>query len=394
MKKLTGKLHFKNYIPGRILNRFIKHQQASGILLIVASALSLALASSPWGNTYTAFFDQAFFSSENHPAFTPEFLLNDCLMSLFFFLVSIEIKRELVSGELSTPSKAALPLLAALGGMVVPALLYLACNIGSGYAKGWGIPTATDIAFSLAVLSLAMKNVPGIFRIFLTSLAVADDLGAVAVIAIFYHGEMHPIFLLYTVLIIALTFLLQKKIQLPSLWYLLLVVICWYFLEQAGVHPTLAGVIAGFVMPGVFGKSMEHWLEKPVHFFVVPLFAMANTAVSLFPNQLSAYPGISLGIVAGLCLGKPLGIFLAAYLGKKFRIITWPDGFYSSHLLMLGSLAGIGFTMSVFVSHLAFEGAGETAVARISIVIASLSSALIGYFSLKKYAKTIHESHL
>jgi NhaA family Na+:H+ antiporter len=147
-------------------------------------------------------------------------------------------------------------------------------------------------------------------------------------------------------------------------------------------------------MPGVFGKRMEKWLEKPVHFLVVPLFAMANTAVPLFPNQLSNYPGIGLGILVGLCIGKPLGIFLAAYLGKKFRFITWPEGFRSSHLLMLGSLAGIGFTMSVFVSHLAFEGNNETAVARISIVLASLTSALIGYFSLKNYAKNTHESPL
>jgi NhaA family Na+:H+ antiporter len=394
MKKLAGKLHFKNYIPGRILNRFIKHQQASGILLIFASAASLMLASSPWGKAYAAFFENDVLGSGNSHAITPEFLLNDCLMSLFFFLVSIEIKRELVSGELSSPAKAALPLVAALGGMVVPALFYLACNAGSVYAKGWGIPTATDIAFSLAVLSLAMKNVPGIFRIFLTSLAVADDLGAVAVIAIFYHGEMHPIFLLYSFLLIILTFFLQKKIQLPPIYYLILVVFCWYFLEEAGVHPTLSGVIAGFVMPGVFGKRMEKWLEKPVHFLVVPLFAMANTAVPLFPNQLSNYPGIGLGILVGLCIGKPLGIFLAAYLGKKFRFITWPEGFRSSHLLMLGSLAGIGFTMSVFVSHLAFEGNNETAVARISIVLASLTSALIGYFSLKNYAKNTHESPL
>ncbi|MFN4853664.1 MAG: Na+/H+ antiporter NhaA [Bacteroidota bacterium] len=394
MKKLAGKLHFKNYIPGRIFNRFIKHQQASGILLIIASAASLLLASSPWGKTYTAFFEKVVLVSGNSHAITPEFLLNDCLMSLFFFLVSIEIKRELVSGELSSPAKAALPLVAAWGGMVVPALLYLACNVGSGYARGWGIPTATDIAFSLAVLSLAMKNVPGIFRIFLTSLAVADDLGAVAVIAIFYHGEMHPVFLLFTFLLVILTFFLQKKIQLPSIYYLILVVFCWYLLEEAGVHPTLSGVIAGFVMPGVFGKRMEKWLEKPVHFVVVPLFAMANTAVPLFPNQLSNYPGISLGILAGLCLGKPLGIFLAAYLGKKFRIITWPDGFLSSHLLMLGSLAGIGFTMSVFVSHLAFEDNNETAVARISIVLASLASALIGYFFLRKFANNRHESPL
>jgi len=378
---------YKNYLPGKIFRRFVQHQQASGILLIVTSAVSLFVSSGHFGDPYIRFFETPLNLGGREMGCTPEFLLNDCLMSLFFFLVSIEIKREWVSGELSSPAKAALPLAAALGGMLMPALLYFLLNLNSGYARGWGIPTATDIAFSLAVLSLAMKNVPGSFRIFLTSLAVADDLGAVALIAIFYHGQMEFIYLVPLAAMALLTFFLQKKISFPGIYYLLLTGVFWYLFYKSGIHPTLSGVLSGFLLPARHESLMEHWLEKPVHFLIVPAFAMANTAVAFSADVLLVHPGITLGILAGLCIGKPLGIFLASLAGKRLGLLEWPESLQAKDIGMLGMLAGIGFTMSVFVSHLAFSGKSEADAARIAIVLASVLSALGGYLLLSRRSR-------
>lgn len=371
----------------KVFNEFFKSEK-SGVLLIVCTIISLLLANSSFGETYLHFwhFDFAGLSIEHW--------VNEGLMAIFFFQIGLELKREIIVGELSSVKNAMLPVFAAVGGMVIPAAIYAFFNYGTITQSGAGIPMATDIAFAIGVLSLLGNRVPASLKIFLTAIAVIDDLGAILVIAIFYTTSLSLINLLIVLLIFGvLLFLNRLKINY-SIIYITGGIIMWYFMLHSGVHSTLAGILLAFAIP--FGKGektslsyrLEHWLHKPVAFIILPLFALANTAI-VFGNGWAtglAEPG-SIGIFAGLIIGKPLGVFLFSFITVLIGAGTLPKGLKWKQVLGVGFLAGIGFTMSIFITLLAYNDDTLITESKISILIASLISGILGYtwlyYSLK-----------
>jgi len=375
-----------------LFQKFFNSEKAGGLILMACTAISLILANSSIGGSVIHFWhlsEPLHVGSVNIP-FRIEEWINDGLMAVFFLLVGLEIERELYIGELSQPRNAILPGLAAIGGMAVPALIHLMFNQGLISQRGIGIPTATDIAFSLGILSLLGKRVPLSLKIFLTALAIMDDLGAIIIIGIFYSTGFSLSFFLAAVgLFLFLIFLNRRNVN--ALWiYLVTGVLMWYFLYRSGIHPTLSGVLLAFSIP--FRKNAEkqpsarlqHALHAPVNFIIIPLFALANTAIRLpasWRQELTS-PN-SLGILAGLFLGKPLGIFLFTMAGIALGA-RLPDGLTKRRLLGLGLLAGIGFTMSIFISNLAFEGHDELVQSsKVAVLVASVLSAIAGWLLLK-----------
>jgi len=313
-------------------------------------------------------------------------------MTIFFLMVGLEIEREILSGELSRPRNAILPVIAALGGMIVPAAIHFLLNHGTAEQAGIGIPMATDIAFSLGVLSLLGNRVPFSLKIFLTALAIIDDLGAVIIIAIFYT-QSFSFFYLGLALALFGFLLLLNRFRIFSLWlYLPAGFILWYFMYRSGVHPTLSGILLAFAIP--FRKEIEnspsailqHALHKPVNFFIIPLFALANTAIRLPKGwHTELLSPNSMGIALGLVLGKPLGVIGFSLLAVAAGIASLPPGMSRRNLLGLGLLAGIGFTMSVFISNLAFiMKPDEIQSSKVAVLLASLIAALLGWISLKR----------
>lgn len=377
-----------------LFQKFFNSEKAGGFVLICCTAISLVLANSSVGSIFTHFWHQPAtlkFVNIIIP-FNVEEWINDGLMSLFFLLVGLEIERELYIGELSTIRNAALPILAAVGGMVVPALIHFVFNHGTPEKAGIGIPMATDIAFSLGILSLIGKRIPLSLKIFLTALAIIDDLGAVIIIAIFYTKSFSFMYLGLAVSLFVILVLLNR-LNVFSLWvYLLAGILLWYFLYRSGVHPTLSGVLLAFAIP--FRKNMEHQpssilqhsLHKPVNFMIIPLFALANTAIHLpatWKNEILS--SNSLGISMGLLLGKPLGITLFSLMGIALGIARMPAGMNTNRLIGMGLLAGIGFTMSIFISNLAFSHNPELIQSsKIAVLIASVLAAILGWLVLKK----------
>ena len=372
---------------------FVKSQQFGGILLLACTFLSIGLSNSSVADSYLHFWHQHFNVSIGSTKFSSsiEFLINDGLMSIFFLLVGIEIKRELTDGELSTRQKATLPLAAAFGGMIVPALIFSILNIGTVASKGWGIPMATDIAFALGILALVGKKVPVSLKVFLTALAVVDDLGAIIVIGLFYSSGIKLMFTILSIGIILLLLLLNRlKVNFSSV-YILLGLVLWYTIHQMGIHATLSGVLLAFTLPSFEKKDMpsvisrvEHFLHVPVNFFIMPLFALANTCIAFNGNVFEGTPSsLIMGIMAGLCIGKPLGILLFSYITVKLKWATLPRGIDWMDLAGAGLLGGIGFTMSVFITLLAFDLPQMVNAAKITIVIASLFAGLTGYIWLK-----------
>jgi len=318
---------------------------------------------------------------------TPLHWINDGLMAVFFFLAGLEIKRELLEGELKDVRRALLPIFAAVGGMLVPAVLYRLFNIGGAYDQGWGIPMATDIAFSLGIASLLGKRVPLSLKIFLTALAIIDDLGAIIIIALFYGSSLQMDMLGGASLtIVAIIFLARKRA--PLLLRLLLGVVLWYFVFNSGIHATVAGVILAFTVPIKEVGNLEHGLHIPVNFFILPIFALANTAIPIQAGltETLQHP-INYGIMAGLVIGKPLGIVLFSYLliqlkwGKLPAYVSWKQ------MSGIGMLAGIGFTMSIFIATLAFSDVYAQDLAKVSILLASLLSVMVGSATLAIAAK-------
>ncbi len=376
-----------------LFQKFFNSEKAGGLILICCTALSLILANSSLGAGFIHFWHQPaslHFGSINIP-FNIEQWINDGLMTIFFLLVGIEIERELYVGELSVIRNAALPILAAIGGMLVPALIHFAFNHGKPEQAGIGIPMATDIAFSLGVLSLIGKRIPLSLKIFLTALAIIDDLGAVIIIAVFYTKDFSFMYLGLALSLFAILVLLNR-LNVFFLWvYLLAGVLLWYLLYRSGIHPTLSGVLLAFAIP--FRKNREnppssvlqHALHKPVNFLIIPLFALANTAIHL-PAEWKdeILNSNSLGIMLGLLLGKPLGITLFSLLGITLGIARMPDGMNTNKLIGMGMLAGIGFTMSIFISNLAFSLSPELIQdSKTSVLIASCLAAVIGWIVLK-----------
>jgi Na+:H+ antiporter, NhaA family len=367
----------------KLFTDFTSSEKSGGIFLIIFTFFSLLVANSPLGKPYIEAWHFELFS---HPI---EFWINDGLMTIFFLLVGLEIEREIYIGELHDIKKSLLPVFAALGGMLVPALIHFAFNNGQETAKGFGIPMATDIAFSLAVLSLLGNRVPASLKVFLTALAIIDDLGAIIIIAIFYSSQFELLFFCGAMGLMALMFALNR-LKIYHLWiYLFLGMLMWVCMYKTGIHPTITGVLLAFVIP--FGKGdeasvsykLQHRLHLPVAFIILPLFAMANTAIvfsgSLINNLSSDN---SLGIIYGLVFGKPIGIFLFSMIGIALGWCSLPAGLKKRHLLYTGFLGGIGFTMSIFISLLAFTDHELITNSIISIMLASVISGLLGYLAL------------
>jgi len=388
----------------KLLHRFFQNEASGGIILILAAALAMLLANlGVTRDLYHAFLETPVELRVGVLEINKNMLLwiNDALMAVFFLLVGLEVKRELVQGSLASRQRAAFPVIAAIGGMVVPALIYLAFNWQDPVARhGWAIPAATDIAFALGVLALLGNRVPMALKIFLMALAIIDDLGAIIIIALFYTSELSVLSLGVAAAAIAALALLNicnvRRIGI----YVLVGMVLWTAVLKSGVHATLAGVIIGFFVPlkSHEGKSpakqLEHVLHPWVAFMILPLFAFANAGVSLegvtFGGLTSMLP---LGIIAGLFIGKPLGISLFCWLALKLKLASLPHGTTWRQIMAVGVLCGIGFTMSIFISTLAFgPHAPELIVwAKLGILTGSLLAAFIGYALLKmKLSGQVH----
>lgn len=382
------------------LQEFLAKESAGGLVLIAASLLGLVFANTPLSRFYFAFLDFSFSIKLGPVGLAKPVLhwIDDGIMAIFFLLVGMELKREFVEGHLSSLRKASLPGFAAAGGMLVPAAIYLALN-GSDpvTSKGWAIPTATDIAFALGVLSLAGKAIPTALKAFLLSVAIFDDLGAIIIIAAFYTADLWFLPLaIAAVLIGGLAVLNRAGVTRPAA-YILVGIPLWIAVLKSGVHATLAGVALAFFIPldAKEGepsplKHLEHTLHPWVAFGVLPLFALANAGVPLAGMSLrDALHPVPLGIFAGLVLGKPVGVIGLAWIGTKTRLATLPEGIRWRQLLGIGILCGIGFTMSLFISSLAAEQ-GDSAhadAARLSILAASLVAGLAGFFAVRAAAR-------
>lgn len=382
------KLH-KRLLPStKLFAEFFESEKSGGLLLIACTLISLALTNSGLGETYLHFWHTPF---AGHPI---EFWINDGLMVIFFLLVGLELEREIYIGELSDVKNALLPIFGALGGMLIPAGIYLFFNYGTSTQSGAGIPMATDIAFALGVLSLLGSRVPTSLKIFLTALAVIDDLGAIIVIAIFYTKNLSWLNLSIAMGILGLLFIFNRLKVRNLIPYLIGGVVMWYFMLNSGVHATITGVLLAFVIP--FGNGdekstsflLQHFLHKPVAFFILPLFALANTAIILdldLKEIVTAH--YSMGIALGLIVGKPLGIFAMSLIAVKTGICKLPEDLNWRTIFGVGFLGGIGFTMSIFVTLLAFEDVTIINHAKIIILLSSLIAGLVGFFALKVILK-------
>lgn len=369
--------------------RFFKQEASSGIVLLTFAVMAMGLANSPWAAAYEEILHWKVSVGMGDFQLSMSLLhwINDGLMAVFFFVIGMEIKREFLFGELKSPSSTLLPIAAAVGGMVVPALLYTAFNIGKPTISGWGVSMATDIAFSLGVLAFAAPRAPRAVVVFLTALAIVDDLGGILVIALFYSSDLHgPSLLAGAAVLLALFWLSRRNVQ-SVLLYLIGGGLLWYAFLQGGIHPTIAGVLLGFSIPAgteeTHGESLlrklEHRLTPWSAFFVMPVFALSNAGIAIDGGSVgNLLTPVGLGIMAGLFLGKPLGIFLSVYGLIRLRVAALPAGVRTAHFLGAGMLGGIGFTMSLFIAALAFTDGQALMTAKTAIVAASVLSGLAG----------------
>lgn len=375
-----------------VFKDFLRSSNAGGILLFLAVIVSLILANSPLAPALQNILDhQLGFENESiHLRYSILLWINDGLMAIFFLMVGLEIKREIVEGELSSPKKASLPILCAIGGAAVPAILYLSLNAGSETSSGWGIPMATDIAFALAVINLLGNRIPASLKIFLAALAIVDDLIAILVIAFFYSSGIETTYLIYAAIgMIVLLAMNRMNIQNPYL-YLLPGVFIWYFIHHSGIHATIAGVLVAMTIPTNDTdvesplERLEHALVKPVNLLIIPIFAFANTNITLENSMIQGLTSsLGLGIALGLILGKPIGIILIAFLCRKLKLSELPENANWRHILGVGLLAGIGFTMSIFIALLSFESETHIAEAKLAILITSLLAGVLGFIILR-----------
>jgi NhaA family Na+:H+ antiporter len=370
---------------------FFSSTSTSGIILFACLLLSLVIANTPLGPGFDNLLNtQIGFETESiHLRYSLALWINDGLMAIFFLLVGLEIKREVVEGELSSPKKAILPIICAIGGAIVPALIYTFFNGGKPTMHGWGIPMATDIAFALAILALLSDKVPVSLKIFLAALAIVDDLLAILVIAIFYSSELHYMNLVYAAAILGLLFLFNRFGIKNLVFYLIPGVFIWYFVHHSGIHATIAGVLTALTLPTTADdtesplEKLEHGLTVPVNFFIIPIFALANTNIRFEDGMVEGlFTGLGMGIVLGLVVGKPIGIMLIAWLGVKLKISQLPEQARWIHMLGLGLLGGIGFTMSIFISILSFTDPLLVQEAKFSILVGSVLSGFLGYMIL------------
>ncbi|WP_126974402.1 Na+/H+ antiporter NhaA [Gynurincola endophyticus] len=382
-----------------VFKHFLKSKTAGGVLLLICVILSLTIANSPLGADFERLLDTeiGFDTASVHLRYSILLWINDGLMAIFFLLVGLEIKRELVEGELSSPKKAALPILAAVGGVLAPAGIYFLLNKGTETAGGWGIPMATDIAFAIAIITMLGKKVPASLKIFLAALAIVDDLMAILVIAVFYTSELHWNYLLYAGGLFGLLLVFNKLGVKKLIFYLIPGVFIWYFIHHSGIHATIAGVLVAMALPTTPDakesplERLEHMLLNPVNFIIMPLFALVNTNIRFQEEMVAGlFTPLGLGIVLGLVLGKPLGITLISWIAVKLGVSTLPTAARWIQIIGVGMLAGIGFTMSIFIALLSFTGHEILlAEAKFSILTASVLSALLGSALLSVVAKKI-----
>lgn len=368
----------------RTFTAFFESEKAGGLILVFVTLLSLVLANSMWQTEYLNLWH---FDFAGHSVVH---WINDGLMTIFFLLIGLELEREIYQGELSSIKNAALPLFGAFGGMLVPAGIFLLFNFGTATQAGAGIPMATDIAFAIGILSLLGNRVPVSLKIFLTALAVIDDLGAIIVIAIFYTSTIAFVNLAIALGIMGFLFILNRLRINNLIPYLIGGVFMWYFMLNSGIHATITGVLLAFVIPFGDGSKksisyiLQHFLHKPVAFFILPLFALANTCIAIGDDwQSSLGHSNSIGIIAGLVIGKPLGIWLLSYIGVGLGLCVLPRGLKWLNIIGAGLLGGIGFTMSIFITLLAFEDSDVINNSKIAILIASLIAGVFGFMTLK-----------
>jgi NhaA family Na+:H+ antiporter len=420
-----------------IIGKYINQESLGGVILFVATALALIVANSSFGDIYQELWHTPLGVTVGNlnASMTLTYWIDDGLMALFFLMIGLEIKRELLFGELSSKSKALLPVIAAIGGMVVPALFYFLFNRSGEVANGFGIPMATDIAFALGILMLLGKRVPIQLKIFLVSLAVVDDLGAVMVIAIFYTTKFQAIYLLGAGVVMGILLFLNFIGVKRLLPYLLLGIPLWIFIHDSGMHATIAGILLAITIPSrarimddhfiqnikssinvfdIYGDKnimltnkqhhaleqiadsydnvqspmvkLEHYLHPLNAFFIMPLFAFSNAGV-VFSGGFGDFESVAIGILFGLLLGKPIGIVGSVLLAIKLKIAQLPEGVNVQQLFSIGFLAGIGFTMSIFVAHLAFINEGMIDSAKIAVLGTSLLSAIIGVILVLRSTK-------
>jgi len=368
--------------------KFFSNSQASGIILIFCVLVSLIIANSPAAEAFKSVLDVV------------HLWINDGLMTIFFLLVGLEIKRELAEGELSSFKTASLPIFAAVGGMLVPAMIYSIFNFGTKYSDGWGIPMATDIAFSLAIISMLGKKIPNSIKIFLAALAIVDDLGTIIVIALFYTDQLHWNYILLSLGITAILFTLNYLKVTRLIFYIIPGLLLWHFLHNSGVHATIAGVLLAFSIPADAEHvdispldKLEQKLSIPVSFIIMPLFALANTNIT-FSSQMVAgiTNSLGLGIICGAILGKLIGINIFSFIAIKLKISSLPQNSSWIQMIGVGLLAGIGFTMSIFIALLSFKtDVNIQDGAKFAILVASFVAAVLGFIILKISSKELPE---
>ena len=377
------------------IKKFLHLESASGIILILAALLALLLANSPLAHHYQAFLDIDVQIRIGALDLHKPLLLwiNDGLMAIFFLLIGLEVKREMIDGALSSREQAIFPAIAAMGGVLAPALIYLLFNHGNPEThSGWAIPAATDIAFALGVMALLGKRVPTSLKVFLLALAIIDDLGVILIIALFYTSQLNLAALAIAAVAVGILFWMNRRGVDRLSWYLLVGTLLWVAVLKSGVHATLAGVIVGFLIPNQGHryvsplKHLEHRLHPWSSYLILPLFAFANAGISLAGVSLASLATpVPLGIMLGLFVGKPLGISLISWLAIKTGLARLPKGIGMRHILAVSVLCGIGFTMSIFISSLAFHGgaADYSTLSRLGILSGSTMAAVLGYFFLR-----------
>ena len=374
---------------------FFKLEAASGLVLLFAAIIALFVSNSELASIYYDILNSYFALGFGEFKLKLSVLhwINDVLMAIFFFLVSLEIKREFIQGELSNPKQASLPIIAAVGGMLVPALIYVAINFGNSETlKGWAIPSATDIAFSLGVLSLLGKRVPISLKVFLTALAIIDDLGAIVIIAFFYSGKIQAMYLILMLVSIIILIIFNRLNIRSFIPYLIVGIFLWDFTHSSGIHATIAGVLLALTIPHKDKKNksshknsmlikLEHAISPYVAFGIMPIFAFANAGVSLEGLNIATLMNpVPLGILCGLFFGKQFGVFIFSYVSIKLKFAEMPNDSDWLKLYGVGVLTGIGFTMSLFVGNLAFvETTQYLSGVKIGVLLGSLASTLFGY---------------
>ena len=377
------------------ITKFLRLESAGGIILIMMALLAMTLANSPLSGYYQQFLDLdvqlRFGALDIHK---PLLLwINDGLMAIFFLVIGLEVKREMIDGALSTRAQATFPAIAALGGMVAPALIYLLFNHGVPETHaGWAIPAATDIAFALGVMALLGNRVPVSLKVFLLALAIIDDLGVIFIIALFYTSELSMMALAVAAAATALLFWMNRRGVDRLSFYMIVGVVLWVAVLKSGVHATLAGVVLGFMIPYKgkrYSSPLKH-LEHKLHgwcvYFILPLFAFANAGVSLTGLTLgSLASAVPLGVMLGLCVGKPIGITLISYLALKLKLAKLPEGTNFGQIMAVSVLCGIGFTMSMFIASLAFSADAHhyDTLSRLGILCGSTIAAVSGYLILR-----------